>query len=471
MADVKISQLTGASTPLTGSEEIPLVQSGTTLKATSQDIANLAAPSIVVLGAGTLSTLRDGANNTTVGNYATSFGRCNTASGNFSSISGGYKNTASGNYSFSNGKCNTASGYASSSSGYYNTSSNYYSYTFGGRFNTATGSSSSVINGNRNNSTGNCAFIGGGRCNNATQEASVIVNGNKNTSSSCFAFTGSGYFNTTSGAHSFTGSGRYNTTSGGCSFTGSGYCNTASNYSTFVGAGACNLASGCFSGVVGGFQNTASGSRSAILGGTQNNTCGFADAMILGSCLNATQACTTFTNCVSAANLTLGCAVCVGTNSVLNNYTPAYFTKLGFNNISDYVVSGGAGTQNLGTTTLGMVFAFGTESKLYVASGGNYVFNLRLITIEQFGGVAMDIGINYIYSSAGGTTSASDIGTATYTSQGGGSNNGIQTRSLVITIPQTYLANPVNYFRFEVIASRTPVGNSSIVGAELFFNY
>lgn len=42
MSDKKISQLTNASTPLTGSEELAIVQSGSTVKATAQDIADLA---------------------------------------------------------------------------------------------------------------------------------------------------------------------------------------------------------------------------------------------------------------------------------------------------------------------------------------------------------------------------------------------------------------------------------------------
>lgn len=42
MSDVKISQLTTASLPLSGAELIPLVQSGTTFKASAQDIADLA---------------------------------------------------------------------------------------------------------------------------------------------------------------------------------------------------------------------------------------------------------------------------------------------------------------------------------------------------------------------------------------------------------------------------------------------
>jgi hypothetical protein len=42
MADLKISQLNNASTPLAGSEELAIVQSGATVKATAQDIADLA---------------------------------------------------------------------------------------------------------------------------------------------------------------------------------------------------------------------------------------------------------------------------------------------------------------------------------------------------------------------------------------------------------------------------------------------
>lgn len=42
MPDQKISQLTAATTPLTGTELVPLVQSGGNVKATTQDIANLA---------------------------------------------------------------------------------------------------------------------------------------------------------------------------------------------------------------------------------------------------------------------------------------------------------------------------------------------------------------------------------------------------------------------------------------------
>lgn len=40
--DKKISQLSGATTPLTGTEELAIVQGGSTVKATAQDVADLA---------------------------------------------------------------------------------------------------------------------------------------------------------------------------------------------------------------------------------------------------------------------------------------------------------------------------------------------------------------------------------------------------------------------------------------------
>lgn len=41
MSDKKISQLTAATTPLAGTETLPIVQGGQTVKATAQDIADL----------------------------------------------------------------------------------------------------------------------------------------------------------------------------------------------------------------------------------------------------------------------------------------------------------------------------------------------------------------------------------------------------------------------------------------------
>jgi hypothetical protein len=56
MADKKISQLTAATIPLVGTEPVPLVQSGNTVKATAQNIANLAIPSQTGQGGKYLTT-------------------------------------------------------------------------------------------------------------------------------------------------------------------------------------------------------------------------------------------------------------------------------------------------------------------------------------------------------------------------------------------------------------------------------
>lgn len=54
MADVKISQLTAAST-LDGTEVVPIVQSGATKKTTTQDIADLASGGGYTVVTGTLA--------------------------------------------------------------------------------------------------------------------------------------------------------------------------------------------------------------------------------------------------------------------------------------------------------------------------------------------------------------------------------------------------------------------------------
>ena len=62
MADKKISQLSNASTPLTGTETLPVVQNGSTVKTT---VADLTAGRAVSASAATLSgnlTLNGGRN-------------------------------------------------------------------------------------------------------------------------------------------------------------------------------------------------------------------------------------------------------------------------------------------------------------------------------------------------------------------------------------------------------------------------
>ena len=96
MANKKISQLASSAT-LTGTEELPLVQGGVTLKTTAQDIADLAGGLFEEGTGGAASTQRVGSSNTASGTESTvGGGTSNTASGYRSVVSGGGNNTASG---------------------------------------------------------------------------------------------------------------------------------------------------------------------------------------------------------------------------------------------------------------------------------------------------------------------------------------------------------------------------------------
>ena len=79
MADVKISQLPAATTPLAGTEEVPLVQSGVTKKATVDDIiagagtvTSVTGTAPVVSSGGTTPAISMAAANTTTDGYLTS---------------------------------------------------------------------------------------------------------------------------------------------------------------------------------------------------------------------------------------------------------------------------------------------------------------------------------------------------------------------------------------------------------------
>lgn len=156
-----------------------------------------------------------------------------------------------------------------------------------------------------------------------------------------------------------------------------------------------------------------------------------------------------------------------GTNASWNS--PSRHYKLGFNNIAEYTVVGGSGVQNLGAGTLGMSLVQDLSSMLYTVSGSNYVINCRVITAEQFGGTANQLGLRVTYSSATGTLSVDQLLVANRIIQFG-SNNAIQVANLNFTIPINYLGQPTNYFRFDVIMNRLPAGNTSVFSSELIFS-
>jgi len=181
--------------------------------------------SIMIVGVGSNSTIRDN-----VGN---------TASGYYSAALGGGGNVASGNYSFVGG-------------GHDNTASNYCATVGGGKCNIASGNTSTVSGGYQNTAGNSNSAVGGGI---------------DNTASGYYAVIGGGAYNTASGAASTVAGGSNNASSGQGSFIGGGWENTASGAYSVIGGGLGNTASGCYTSVLGGQGNTASGNYSSVLGG------------------------------------------------------------------------------------------------------------------------------------------------------------------------------------------------------------
>jgi hypothetical protein len=118
MSNLSISQLPSSS-GLTGIEILPIVQSGVTVQATVQDVANLG---IMAAGTGTGSTVRINNGNSASGNYSTVSGgggvidSCgtlvpvpNSALGTHSTVGGGRTNKANTeNSTVGGGRNNTA---------------------------------------------------------------------------------------------------------------------------------------------------------------------------------------------------------------------------------------------------------------------------------------------------------------------------------------------------------------------------
>ena len=265
------------------------------------------AGAIMIIGAGAGSTER--------------CGLLNSANGNYSTISGGFQN-------INNGFASTISG------GKYNCSDCAYSVVGGGYQNCAFGFYASVLSGRGNASTNNYSFIGNGVYNVSSGQNSVVASGAYNTSSSQYSIVSGGKQNNASGANSVISGGQCNISSGvfttisggykniaSCLYAtvGGGYCNVSANESSTISGGYCNSSLGKNSFVGGGIRNFARCCNASIIGGQYNDTCGFCNVVISGSSLCATQNCTTFMNCASADNLTVGCMVRVGNNKVLEN--------------------------------------------------------------------------------------------------------------------------------------------------------
>jgi hypothetical protein len=165
---------------------------------------------IIVLGAGTCSTLRCGVSNSASGNYSASVGvNYNTSHAIAGFIGGGTCNNV----------CNVTSGCLS-----------YGAVVVGGVGNNTTGGTWDLAT---------CTFT----------VAPTICN------AGLYSFIGGGFQNKVSGC--------FSTIGGGCQNTLSGFLST-------ISGGVCHTISGAYSTISGGYKNTASGNRSVISGGGTN---------------------------------------------------------------------------------------------------------------------------------------------------------------------------------------------------------
>jgi hypothetical protein len=336
---------------------------------------------------GNNSTIGGGVVNCAIGAGSTiSGGNFNTASFEFATIIGGISNAASAiRTTIGGGASNTASGtFSAIFGGRNNTTSGVCSFIGGGAYNLASGIFSTILGGNRNCTQQQYSTIGGGRCNTSASNYGVIAGGICN---SLIGFSnqstiGGGCRNTVTGGNSVVSGGGCNAISCSCSSISGGYKNASSaNFST-IGGGCCNLASSI---------------RSAILGGSNNNTASFADAMIVGSCLTATQACTTFVNCLSADNLTPNCYVKVGTNKVLENVAFAPSTKA----VGSFYDTSIQSALGVGSPTAMTLNSTDISNNVSVVGGSQ-------ITVLNAGIYNLQFSAQ-LYRAAGGTTKTIDI--------------------------------------------------------------
>jgi len=278
MADVKISNLPAATTPLAGTEVLPIVQSGTTKKTTVADITNrLGLGTIATQNANAVAITGGSVNGTTVGASTASTGSFTDLTSTTDATLSGVRvgkgagaiaaNTALGSGALNantTGSNNTASGYlalVSNTTGSNNTASGFQAlyYNTTGSSNTASGSSALLSNttGSSNTASGLSALYSN-------------TTGSSNTANGHFALL----YNTTGSSNTATGQSalQANTT---------GYDNTANGiyalYSNTTGSDLTASGRGALQANTTGSFNTASG-RSALFSnatGSSNTASGF----------------------------------------------------------------------------------------------------------------------------------------------------------------------------------------------------
>jgi hypothetical protein len=148
---------------------------------------------------------------------------------------------------------------------------------------------------------------------------------------------------------------------------------------------------------------------------------------------------------------------------------------LRFNGIPDYIVVGGSGIQNLGTGTTGLYVTSSINSTYNFKripmreTSSNWVFTVRIELHTQFGGVALNLGLRTIWSSATGSSAIQSLSTATRISEFG-TNYDTQITELTVLIPKTVAGSPTNYYKFDILVERSVPGNTSVIGAFINFS-
>ena len=231
MSGIQITNLPSATTPLVGSEVIPIVQSACTKFVAASALGTCATTVLADLS----------------GNWQSAYTSYSTSSADFVQVD--VANTFTEDQTMPNVVAGKVT------AGFNPVTTGACSSVLGGYYNQATGSGTTIGGGYNNKACGGYSNVAGGFCNIATCAYSNVAGGTNNTSNGAYSNVAGGQDNTAQRLHSNVAGGQ---------------CNTASGCWSNVGGGEGNVAGGDWSTVAGGSGNTvqATHSSAAIIGST-----------------------------------------------------------------------------------------------------------------------------------------------------------------------------------------------------------
>ena len=356
MADTKISGLPASTTPLAGTEVLPIVQSGTTKQVS---VANLTAGRDIVintltvgLGSGQVAT------NTVVGSAALN----SNTTGTLNAVFGQYSLVAN-----TTGLSNSGFGW----------------YTLGGN---TTGSSNTAV--------GDRALFSNTTASNNTAVGYQALQANTTANNNTAVGYQAGYTNSTGTGNTFVGNlAGYFTTTNIVTAVGSGalYTNTTGNNDAFgfhaLFANTTGNANGAFGGNV--LAANTTGNYNTAFFGLQSNTTGSSNSAFG---LQALQANTTASN-NTAVGYQAGYSNTTGANNAFFGYQAGYSNTTGVSNTFNGLQAGYSNTTGTNNTIVGYQAGFyittGTKNTIIGCYNGN------------FGGLDIRTASNYIVLSDG----------------------------------------------------------------------